>query len=100
MTTLFAFLTLAACGGVGTADTATQDTSVPDTSTSDSAGLTADDCTDDQVFANACTSCGPTDACTEWKDLCLATCTPEQQWQGCADGGTCVDGVCLPAVCG
>ena len=100
MTTALFFLALAACSGAGTADTSSVDTSSTDTSTTDSGGLTAEDCTSDQVFANACTSCGPTDACTERQDLCLATCTPEQQWQGCADGGTCMDGVCYPAICG
>jgi hypothetical protein len=102
MTTFSLLLALAACGGSSsTTDTATSDTSITDTATSDSgSSLTAEDCTSDQVFANVCTSCGPTDACTERQDLCLATCTPEQQWQACADGGTCMDGVCYPAICG
>ena len=68
-----------------------------DTATS---GVSPEDCTPEQVYANACTGCGPTDACTGYEAMCLATCTAEQDGQTCADGGFCVSGTCLPVVCG
>jgi hypothetical protein len=102
MTLLFTFLALAACSGGASDTSATVDSAVDsavDTAV-DTGALTAEDCTSEQVFMNVCTSCGPTDGCEAYEDLCLATCTPEQQWQGCADGGTCMDGVCYPSICG
>jgi hypothetical protein len=89
---------LLACGG-DPADSATHvdTTTGSDTSTS---GVTPEDCTSEQVYVNACTGCGPTDGCTGFEAMCLATCPAEQEGQTCADGGFCTSGVCLSVVCG
>jgi hypothetical protein len=84
---LSAVLVLLACTG---ADTDPTDTAPK---------VTAEDCTDAEVFVNACLACGPTDACTERADLCVPVC--EGDFTPCGEAeGLCVDGACLPVVCG
>jgi hypothetical protein len=60
---------------------------------------TAEDCGADEIFVTACVACGPTDACLETQDLCVLQC--DGDFTPCGDeGGLCVEGACLPAVCG
>lgn len=65
----------------------------------DSDGLTAEDCSSDEVFTTECAECGPTDGCLESRAVCAPTCMIDLG--SCDDqGGMCIGGACLHNVCG